>query len=172
MADTSVARVPLGAPTSNRKWFLDIDSAFVGDETDPPAWIGVFGIMEFQNTQDPSLQDVSDFESGGWKSQAVMGLAWTAVPKLKRASLASDRTKYDPGQEILRKASLKVGIENLVRIRFYEMEPNGPRVEAYQGLAVSGWSPDGGAMDAASTVTSTLTGYGRLEEITHPASAE
>lgn len=169
MADTSTPRTPLGATTSNRKWYTDIDSAYNGSGSTASSWVGLFGVMEWQNTQDPSLQDVSAFEDGGWKSQASMGLSWGVTAKVKRASTSSSRTAYDPGQEILRKASLKVGIENLVLIRFYEMEPNGPRVEAYSGLAVVGWSPDGGAMDAASTVTVTLTGYGQLLPIAHPA---
>jgi hypothetical protein len=33
------------------------------------------------------------------------------------------------------------------------------------------WSPDGGGMDALSTVSVTLTGQGERKAITHPAAA-
>jgi hypothetical protein len=169
MVDSSTARTPLGAPTTNRKFYCDVDSNLTG--TGAATWIGIFGVTEFQDANEPTLQDDSDFESNGFKSQAVTALAASVSLKVKRSTTAADRTKYDPGQEILRKAGNKVGVDNRVHIRYYEMEPNGPRVEAYEMFATVTWSPDGGGMDALSTVSVTLTGQGERKAITHPAAA-
>lgn len=158
------ARVPLGASTNNRKWFVDVNTG----TNAAPVWTGVHGITEFQPNLEPTLQDDSDFDSGGDKSQTVTARAWSASMKLARKVRATLATAYDPGQEALRLASEEIGIANSVDIRFYEMEPNGPRVEAYRGKAAVSWTPDGGGMDALSTVSVTLTGQGKRTAITHP----
>lgn len=169
MANTTTPRVALGASTTNRKWWCDIDTA---NSTSTPTWIGLFGILEFQDGVEQTMQDDSDFDSGGFKSQTTTALAVALTVKLKRAIVAAGTTKvYDPGQEFLRAASNKMGNDNRVHIRYYEMEPNGPRVEAYELFVTVGWSPDGGGMDALSTVTATLTGQGERKAITHPAGA-
>lgn len=162
MAPATV-KAPLGASTTNRKWYLDIDTGTV-----TPEWTGVFGIQEFKDGLENTLQDDSDFDGEGWKSQTVSANAWMLELKCKRAVQAESATAYDPGQEVLRAAAQETGIANSVHVRWYEMEPGGPRVEAYEGFAAVSWSPDGGGMDALSTVTVTLTGQGKRVEITHP----
>lgn len=161
----ATTKVPLGASTTNRKWYLDVDNAV---ETGVPEWLGVFGVTEFKDGLDPTTQDDSDFDSEGWKSSTTTALGWANELKLKRAVTAASPTAYDPGQEVLRLAAGKTGTGNRVHIRWYEMEPDGPRVEAYEGYATVKWSPDGGAMDALSTVSVTLTGQGKRVDIGHP----
>jgi hypothetical protein len=159
------ARVPLGASTTNRKWYLDINTG----TTALPTWTGVHGISEFTPNLEPTLQDDSDFDSGGDKSSTVTARAWSVAMTLMRKTTAASATAYDPGQEALRLASEEIGVENRVEVRFYEMEPGGPRVEAYQGFAAVSWTPGGGGMDALSTVAVTLTGQGKRTAIAHPA---
>lgn len=65
-------------------------------------------------------------------------------------------------------AAAQVGLDNVVQVRWYEMEPNGPRVEAYSGDAAVQWSPDGGNMEALSTASVTLAGRGTRVVETHP----
>lgn len=165
MASTATTKVPLGASTTNRKWYLDVDEGTAGVAD----WTGVFGIQEFKDAIAGTLQEDSDFDSAGWKSQTNTANAWSIELKVKRAVTAALATAYDPGQEKLRLAARETGVGNRVHIRWYEMEPNGPHVESYEGWAVVSWSPDGGAMDALSTVTVTLTGQGAPKPITHPA---
>jgi hypothetical protein len=160
-------KVPLGASTTNRKWWLDVDSS---DGSGAATYIGVYGIQEFKDAVEPTSQDDSDFDGNGWKSETVTALAGKLEFKVGRNTLASDSESYDPGQEKLRLASRKTGVANRVRVRYYEMEPDGPRVEAYEGWAGVSWSPDGGGMDALSTVTVTLTFQGEPKVITHPDS--
>lgn len=159
MADTSVARVALGATTLNRKWYLDV--------WDGNAYIGVFGLTEFKPGAAATTQDTSDFASA-WKGNQVSALAWTLEGKVKRAPTAASALAYDPGQEILRAASVLVGVAGRVKVRWYEMEPSGPRVEAYEGYGTVEWSEDGGNMEALSTITFKVNGDGARTAITHP----
>ncbi|MGV8846372.1 phage tail tube protein [Tessaracoccus sp.] len=163
MVDTSVARVALGATTLNRKWFLDVNTG-----TDAvPVWVGVFGIQDFKPTTDNSEGDTSDFTSG-WKGTQKTALGWANEVKLKRASTAASATAYDPGQEALRTKGGQLGVAGRVSCRWYEMDPGGPRVEAYQGWGSVEWSDDGGGMDALSTVTCKIVGDGARNSVTHP----
>jgi hypothetical protein len=164
MANTVPARAPLGASTTNRKWYLDVE-----DPAAPGVPVGVFGMGEFKfKPSEATQQDDSDMDSEGFKSSTVTALAWGGEGKLHRKTLSSDGTAYDPGQEILRRASRGMGNANRVKVRVYEMEPDGPRVEAYSGYCLATWSPDGGGMDALDTVSFALVGQGKCSEIAHP----
>ncbi|AYQ99473.1 major tail protein [Microbacterium phage Johann] len=160
---TATTKAPLGASTTNRKWYVDV---YPTTEATTP--IGVFGIQEFKDNVEPTSQDDSDFDGNGWKSETVTALLGKLEFKVGRKTLPDDPTSYDPGQEVLRKASRKTGVGNRVKVRYYEMEPDGPRVEAYEGFASVGWTPDGGGMDATSTAAVVLTFQGEPKEITHP----
>lgn len=167
MVATATTKVPLGPTTTNRKWQCDIDTGTVS----VPAWTGVFGITEFGPTVEGSLQDDSDFDGGGWKSQVNTANQWAIDLKVKRAVKVLTPTSYDTGQEVLRVAGALTGVSNSVRVRWYEMEPNGPRVEAYSGTAAVTWTEDGGNMEALSFASITLTGQGIRNIITHPGVA-
>lgn len=162
---TVPTRTPLGASTLVRKWLLDVNTG----TTSSPIWTPVVGILDFTPTLDPTLQDDSDFDGGGYKSQTVTALAWSATGSVTRKVKAGAPTQYDDGQEFLRLASLTMGIQNSVEVRFYEVTAGGPTTEAYQGKAAVSWSPKGGAMDALDEATFTLTGQGARASITNPA---
>jgi len=158
--------VPLGASTTVRKWYLDVDTAF---SSAAPTWVGVFGIVNFQQKLNPTLQDDSDFDSGGFMSKTKTAEEWGVTAKIARKVTQADATAYDPGQEYLRSRAIgQMGPNNAVHVRFYEMTPSGPRAEAYDGFAAVTWSPDGGKMSDLDIVSLTLDGQGRLNAITHP----
>lgn len=157
----ATTKVPLGASTTNRKWYLDVK---VADQ-----WVGVFGIVEFKDVLEGSMQDDSDFDSS-WLSEVNTANRWKIEGKVARKTLADTPTSYDPGQEAIRKAAAKTGVENVIECRWYEMEPGGPRVESYEGLAAVNWSPDGGNTEATSTASFTLSGRGERKEVAHPLS--
>ncbi|HET6915574.1 MAG TPA: IPT/TIG domain-containing protein [Acidimicrobiales bacterium] len=163
---TATTRTPLGASTLVRKWYLDVNTG----TTASPVWTGVFGVLNFTPSLNPTLQDDSDFDSQGYKSSTVTALDWGCSLTVSRKTQVNAPTVYDPGQEKLRTTSLLQGVQNSVQIRFYEMAPGGPRVEAYMGNAAVSWSPSGGAMDALDEVAVTLTGQGQRQSITHPDS--
>lgn len=136
-----------------------------------PTWIGVFGMMDFQPNQDDNLEKDSDFDSEGYESSTKTAEAWSLEFMVKRAVTAADATAYDPGQELLRAKSKLMGPANSITVRWYEMTPSGPQIEAYKGLAAVSWAPVGGSMEKIETVKVKLTGQGKRNDITHPAAA-
>ena len=150
-----------------RRWYLDVNTGTHGS----PTWTGVFGIEDFKPAMDPEVKDDSDYNSSGYKSSTISAIGWNVEMKLARKSTAAAATAYDPGQEVLRAASMLMGASNRVEVRFYEMEPSGPRVEAYQGYAAVSWTEDGGDMATLATITVKLTGQGVRTSITHPDAA-
>jgi hypothetical protein len=163
---TETTKAPLGATTTNRKWYLDVDTSI----TSTPTWVGVFGITELKTGIEGSLQDDSDFDGEGWKSQVNTANQWSLEGKVKRGVKRPVTVPpvYDAGQEKLRLAGAETGVANSVHVRWYEMEPNGPRVESYEGFAAVTWSEDGGNMEALSMVSFTLTGQGKRLTPAHP----
>lgn len=167
---TATTKTPLGGTTVNSKWYLDIDSTPNGGSS---TWVPVLGLTNFQpNADEANLADDSDFDSGGFMSQVKTATAWSATCTVARKVQAANVTQYDPGQELLRTTSIgKIGSNSVVHVRFYEMTPAGPRVEAYAGYAAVSWAEQGGDMKALDTVQVTLTGRGQLTIITHPDTA-
>lgn len=163
----ATTKVPLGASTVAREWYVDVDS---NDGVGSPSWLPLLGITNLVfNPDNATLQDDSDYDSGGFGSQTKTGAAWSATATVARKVTAADATSYDPGQEHLRIKSIgQFGPSNSVTIRIYEMTPSGPRVEAYTGKAAVSWQPQGGAETALDTVQVTLTGQGQLAAISHP----
>jgi hypothetical protein len=159
-----VARTPLGAATSPKKWYLDVNTGTYA----VPVWIAVNGVTNFVPKQDPTLQDDSDFDSDGSKSQAKTALQFGADVTVGRKVTAASATVYDPGQEALRTASRTLGTGGIVDVRYYEVTSGGPTAEAYRGYAEVSWVPAGGAMDALEGASITLTGRGNWASITHP----
>lgn len=160
-------RTPLAASTTNRKWALDVqDPAALG------VWVPVMGIQESKpRPAEPTTQDDSDMDGGVFKSQTVTALTWGFDGKVLRKVTAASATAYDPGQEIIRKAANNAGVLAVIPFRYYELEPSGPRVEAYQGTGVPTWAPDGGNMESLDTVAFSITGRGTRTAITHPEGA-
>ena len=144
--------------------YLDVNTG----TTDAPTWTGVFGVTSFKPNLAPTWKDTSDFDSAGDMSSTATARTWGCDFQVERKSTASDPTTYDPGQEALRLRAENIGLLNSIEVRFYEMEPGGPRVEAYQGTVGVEWSPDGGAMSDTDAVSIKLIGQGRRTLITHP----
>lgn len=139
--------------------------------TKGPVWTVVRGRTDFTPGVDNTLQEDSDMDSTGWKSQTKTAAAWSLAFKVVRKAIASvvaagSTSTYDPGQEALRVAADQFGPYNSVSCRWYKL--GAVRTEAYQGNASVGWSPDGGGMDGLDTASVTLTGQGPRVAITHP----
>lgn len=155
---------PLGASTTNRSWRLEVDT---GTTPGTPVWTPVRGRTDFQPALNPTLQDDSDMDSGGYKSQTVTAIDWSLAFKVARKTDGAATPAYDAGQEALRLASNQMGVANSVHVRWFETEA--PKTEAYEGQAAVSWSPDGGGMDGLSTVSVTLTGQGQRLAVANPA---
>ena len=164
------ARVPLGADQLARDWFVDVNIGSFAT----PNWLPVNGWQDLKPTFNPTTQDSSDYDSGGYKDSAVTAIEWGLTGKVGRKARAADPTQYDQGQEVLRLAAFQLGAGNRVDIRFYEAGGGiggaaaNPRIEAYRGFANVQWEPDGGGMEALNAVSVTLGGKGQRSSITHP----
>lgn len=163
-------RIPGGSDTLNRDVWIDVNSGTHAD----PDWIPVNQWQELKLSITPTKQDSSDFDSEGYKDEAVTAIEWGIEGKVGRKSLAADGTAYDVGQEMLRVAAFELGAGNRVELRIYEMGGGvggggeNPRVESYQGYANVQWVPDGGGMETLKTVSVTLGGKGALTPISTP----
>ena len=162
---TATTRKEMGAPTSAKKWYFDVNAG----THDSPAWTAVNGINNFKQAINPGKKDNSDYASDGWGSEVVTKLQWALDLKAWRNADAVNSDEYDDGQEILRDAADKFGASGRVEVRWYEMEDEGPRVEAYQGYGSVEWKPDGGADDDLESVSVTVNGAGKRNPITHPS---
>ena len=164
MSVVPVARTQMGDAGLNGEWWADVNTG----TTAAPVWLPINAIYDFKDGLDSKEIDVSDFSSDGWADSQNVGKSWSVDMKVwrKRQRAAA---AHDPGQEFLR---LRAGAS--VEIRFYLMNSatmKGPTsdAEAYQGLVSVKWSPDGGKVDDARSVSVTLTGKGKRTSITHPA---
>ena len=164
MSTAPVARTQLGDAILNGTWWLDVNTS----TTATPAWTPVNGVYDLKDALDGKDIDVSDFSSDGWADSQAVGKSWGVDLKVWRKRQLG-AAAYDLGQEALR---LKAG--ETVEIRYYEMSGDGtstnghPRVEAYKGRVSVKWSPDGGKVDDAKSVSVTLTGKGKRTSIVHP----
>ena len=114
----ATTKVPLGASTLNRMYYLDVDTT----PATSPTWVAVNGVKEFKPVFESDLQDDSDFDSDGYKSSTKTAEEWSLETTLVRKVTAADATAYDPGQEFLRDHSVgKMGSAARVHVRFYEM---------------------------------------------------
>lgn len=141
------------------------------DDPTTDSWLPIRGVQEFTPGKDDNLEDDSDYDSDGWTSQTRTGQSWSLAVKVARKQSSGDAggaLEYDPGQEVVRAASDKFGIEGTVHVRWYNR--NGGD-EAYQGRAMAGFADDGGSTTALSTASLTLTGTGAREAIDNPAEA-
>ena len=161
---TVTTRTALGATTANRKWYCDVATLAT-----PTVFVGLFGSTELKvNPGTVSHTDTSDFEGEGYTAAEAFSAGWGAEGKVRRGTLATTPTEYDPGQEIVRIAGQSMGAANQIIARFYEMEPDGPRVEAVTGFVNVTWSEDGGAVTVGSMASFTLVGHGKPTSRVHP----
>ena len=117
---------PLGAATLNRDWRLEVDT---GADPATPVWTVVRGRTDFTPTLDTTLQDDSDMDSDGYKSQTATAQAWSLTTKVVRKATKDVTPTYDPGQEALRLAAQELGPANSVHVRWYKL--GAVRTEAY-----------------------------------------
>lgn len=143
--------------TLARKWKFDVKSG--------ASWIPVRGIGELKAQVESNLEDDSDYDAGGWASEAKTQLKWGLEAKVLRKKGVTSGN-YDPGQELLRAASDQFGSPGTPQVRWYT-DDGGP--EAYSGFASVSWEPEGGEAKDLDAVTIKLSGNGQRTTITNPS---
>ncbi|MEU7163141.1 hypothetical protein AB0A70_00575 [Streptomyces morookaense] len=143
-----------------RRYRLEVDTSTTGT----PSWALLPGITEFTVKVDPTQQEVTTYDAEGWVEQAVTMLAWSIETTI--AHRAHPTTgQFNPTQEYLRKTSLSFGRDSYAHIRYYDRTGAD---DAYEGVALVTWEPDGGGPDEVDTIKVTLTGSGPLHAIANP----
>ncbi|MDX3214573.1 hypothetical protein PV318_03305 [Streptomyces sp. ME02-6991-2B] len=143
-----------------RRYRLEID---LGTDA-TPTWTLVPGVQEFTPKVDPTQQDSTDYEAGGWKRNTVTALAWSVEATLMH--------RYDPtaqvfnaAHEALKTAAKSFGAASKVHVRYYDRDG---LPDAHEGYALVTWEPDGGSDEDLDSISLTLTGDGELLDIDNP----
>ena len=159
-----------GDPTVNSKWRVDVDTAY--DGTNGATVESVFkqlrGMSDFTPNLDNTIQDSSDYDTGMWGSDAVTGRKWKGditVLRKEYDGATPGTPVYDEAQEFLRAAA---DSGSRVHVRWYERSD--AVGEAYEGIALVQWEPQGGAPTGLSQTKITLLGQGPRVPITKPTS--
>lgn len=146
-----------------KDWTLEVNTA-----ADPavPAWTKVRGLTKVAPTVSSTMQDDSDFDSGGWGSDAVTQRKWQIAceGRRKRDAAAAGFTA-DPGQEFIRTAGELVGFDANVNVRCYRTD-GAP--DAFTGWASVDYSGGGGGTTDLEPLSFTLNGQGAKTVIANP----
>ncbi|MCC2033067.1 phage tail tube protein [Microbacterium allomyrinae] len=131
----------------------------------PTTWVNLKGINDLNPAISPSLVAADDYDSNGFSSFEKTMQGWVTTAKCRRATNAG---VFDPGQELARSAQLQFGDLARLNARWYDR--NGAP-EAYQGVAIVGYSASKTGVADLDEVTITLTGDGILAPIANPFAA-
>lgn len=105
--------------TLARDWALQVN---VGTQ-DEPDWVYVRGLSQFAPQSSPTMQDDSDIDSEGYKSQIATALEMTFKGEGKRKGQKNgDTFKQDPGQAALREKGRKMGLNNVIQARCWRTD--------------------------------------------------
>lgn len=127
-------------------------------------WSLIPGMREFQPTYTPVIQDDRDYDDEGAPRQVKTAYDWGLTCKFSHRT-HPDTGAWNAAQEKLRLASESFGDDSYVEVRWFDRDG---RDEAYQGLVLVTWTPDGGDPTATDVVSAALAGHGERERITNP----
>lgn len=118
-----VAKAPsshdLGS-TLARDWAFQVDTT---DGSETPNWVFVRGLSQFAPVTNLVMQDDSDIDNGGHKSQVPTAKDLTITAQGKRkGKVASGVFTEDPGQAYLRKKGDNMGFGNFAHIRYWRTD--------------------------------------------------
>lgn len=151
---------PTPTTTLARRWRLEVNmgSTLTPDYQLWPA------VTNFQWTADPSIQDSSTYDAGGWADNTKTGQAWKVEATFNRKATI-DATSFSVVHEKVRAAAFAFGSASELDVRW--MDRDG-LPEAYQGTSLVTWAPAGGDRTALDAIKVTLTGKGVLNQIVNP----
>lgn len=143
-----------------RRYAIDIN---IGTETED--WQRLFGVRAFAPSIEPTHEDDSTYDDEGWVGFVRTALAWSAEVTISHR-VAEDGT-WNAVHRFLRNSSTNFGQSAYVGVRYYDRD--GAEDDAWQGVALVTWTPEGGEHTNPDRVTVTLTGHGKLVAIANPA---
>lgn len=160
MAD--VAKAPSSFDLSStlaRDWALQVQD----DTAEDPQWIFVRGLSQFAPQTSPTMQDDSDINAEGYKSQIATALEMVFQGEGKRKGKKEQgKFKQDPGQTILRRKGRKMGLENVVRARCWRTDGVEEGFDSYFSVE---WEDNAGGNEDLDSFSFKLQSRGKPMEI-------
>ena len=137
---------------------------------DTPVWTRIRGNTGWKLAPSYTSEDDSDTDSGEWDATLDTSIGWELTGTVKRGRGRVSGV-FDPGQEAIRQASLVLGADHIVDVRYYDRAATSVDDEAYRGFAKAQYVPQGGNK-TGDKADVTLTGQGPLNKIPNPVIAD
>ena len=145
--------------TLARDWALQVNT---GTES-VPKWVFVRGLSQFAPQSTPTMQDDSDIDNEGYKSQIATAIELTFQGEGKRkGQKAEGKFTQDPGQAALREKGRKMGLDNVIPARCWRTD--GVQ-EAYESHFSVQWEDQAGGNEDLDSFTFTMMSRGKPVEI-------
>lgn len=141
--------------TLARDWALQVNTG----TKDKPEWIFVRGLSQFSPQTSPTMQDDSDIDNEGYKSQIATALEMTFKGEGKRkGEKAGDKFKQDPGQSALRERGRKMGLNNVIQARCWRTDGVDEGYDSYFSVK---WEDEAGGNEDLDSFSFELTSRGK-----------
>lgn len=145
--------------TLARDWALQVNT---GTESQAN-WIFVRGLSQFSPQTTVTMQDDSDIDSQGYKSQVATAIELTFQGEGKRKGQKDgDKFAQDPGQAALRAKGRSMGLNNTIPARCWRTD--GVQ-EAYEAVFSVQWEDQAGGNEDLDSFTFTMMSRGKPKEI-------
>lgn len=141
--------------TLARDWALQVNTG----TKEEPEWIFVRGLSQFSPQTNPTMQDDSDIDNEGYKSQIATALEMTFKGEGKRkGEKAGEKFKQDPGQSALRQRGRKMGLENVIQARCWRTDGVEEGYDSYFSVK---WEDEAGGNEDLDSFSFELTSRGK-----------
>lgn len=150
-----------------RRMRVDIDTAYPATAV----WAQLPGVVEFKDSNTPTEQRDSDYDSDGAIGYTRTAAEWGLELKI---SYKEDDTTHVPHAVhtyLKARAKSRYGQTSVVHLRYYDRNGN---VDAFEGYALVTWTPDGGDDEQLDRVALTFKPYAGspiLQTIANPIDA-
>ena len=132
-------------------------------------WVFVRGLSKISPKFQGSMQDDTDIDGEGYKSQISTAIQFTIETEGKRkGTFSQDKFVQDPGQVILREAGEHMGYQNVIQARTWRTDGVD---QAYEAAFTVEYSTGDGGIEDLDTFTATLMSRGkpnRIQVVTDP----
>lgn len=154
-----MATTPTAVPQLLGTWAVDVDLDYT---TGSGNFVPLNGITSLTPKFESTTEDVTDFNSNGWKLWGVTAQEWGLDVTVNRNKEVASR---DAGQQ-----ALKAAAEGRypIRVRWHEKLVGG---DAYVGWAVVQWQPQGGQALSIQTINVSLLANSDRSTIANPYTA-
>jgi hypothetical protein len=138
------------------------------NDADVPLFVR--GLSKFEPVTDPTMQDDSDIDSEGWKSELVTAQKLNInFEGLMKGEKSGGVVTPDPGAALLRAKGKDKGYDNIVKARYWRTDDLN---EAFEHFFAVKWTDVGGSNEDLQKFTGTLSGRGKPTAIAKPQAPE